>query len=99
LRLPLFAGAACTLLGMIHVGWLFTGWLGGRLASEHGWAYVAAIVLFVGGLLLVGLSIVGAYVGRIFEQVKDRPLYLIKERSPQVEVQVDAAPQRDRLVA
>jgi dolichol-phosphate mannosyltransferase len=38
-------------------------------------------ILLVGGCTLVSLGIQGAYLGRVFEQVKQRPLYLVRERS------------------
>lgn len=44
-----------------------------------GWTTIAASVLFLGGIELVGLGILGEYIGRIFEEVKQRPLYLIKQ--------------------
>lgn len=44
-----------------------------------GWSTLAASVLFLGGIQLVGVGIVGEYVGRIFEEVKQRPLYLVRE--------------------
>ena len=44
-----------------------------------GWATTSASIFLLGGLQLVGLGIVGEYVGRIFEEVKQRPVYLIRE--------------------
>ncbi len=42
-----------------------------------GWPTLAACVLFLGGLQLLGIGILGEYIGRIFQEVKHRPLYLI----------------------
>jgi hypothetical protein len=53
--------------------------------------HLALVALFViGGSVLSGLGVVGEYVGRIYEQVKGRPLYLVKESFPAREAQ--AAP-------
>ena len=43
-----------------------------------GWATLSASIFLFGGLQLVGMGIIGEYVGRIFEEVKQRPLYLIQ---------------------
>lgn len=49
------------------------------LDAIPGWATIAASVLLLGGLQLVGLGIIGEYVGRIFEEVKERPLYWVRD--------------------
>ena len=43
----------------------------------HRTAAVIAAVLFVGGGQLLGLGILGEYVGRLFEETKRRPLYVV----------------------
>ncbi len=43
------------------------------------WASIIAVMVFLGGVQLVGLGMLGQYVGRIFEEGKRRPLYLVRE--------------------
>lgn len=61
-----------------------------------GWATIAASVLLLGGLQLVGLGIIGEYIGRIFEEVKERPLYWVRE---ELKSKVEAAPKKIETVA
>jgi polyisoprenyl-phosphate glycosyltransferase len=45
----------------------------------QGFNFVFLAILFVGGLQIIALGIIGEYIGRIFNEVKQRPLFLIKE--------------------
>jgi dolichol-phosphate mannosyltransferase len=46
-----------------------------------GWASIMAAIFFSTGVILIVVGIVGLYVGQIFKQVKNRPLYIISEKT------------------
>ncbi len=46
---------------------------------QPGWPSIIVTILFSTGLILLSIGIVGLYIGKIFEQAKDRPLYIIDE--------------------
>ncbi|PIO87228.1 glycosyltransferase [Loigolactobacillus backii] len=48
--------------------------------SVAGWASIVSIMIMVGGLQLLCLGIVGKYIGNIYLEVKNRPIYIIKEK-------------------
>lgn len=48
------------------------------MAQERGWASLVAVIIFMGGIQLVSVGMLGQYVSRIFEETKRRPLYLLK---------------------
>ena len=48
----------------------------GELVS--GWASLSVLVLFLGGVQLAALGLLGQYIGRIFEESKKRPLYVVR---------------------
>jgi dolichol-phosphate mannosyltransferase len=64
--------AACGLAVYVMVGFMT-----GRAAP--GWTSLALIMIFFSTMQLACLGILGAYVGRIFQQVKGRPLYMVDE--------------------
>jgi len=46
----------------------------------EGWTALMIAVLFLGGVQLISVGILGAYVGRIYNEIKNRPLYVVQER-------------------
>lgn len=81
-RLPLQLSAY---LGFFFAGLAFLGVptaIGARLAGIYvpGIASVIMLVCFLGGLQLITLGVIGEYLGRIYDEVKHRPLYIVRER-------------------
>jgi dolichol-phosphate mannosyltransferase len=82
LRLSLLLGLVCVVLGCGHAAVALARALFG---ADIGGSQVVLIALcLIGGAILCSLGIVGEYVGRIYEQVKERPSYLLKEASPEL---------------
>src|SRR5699024_12475699 len=47
----------------------------------QGWASLITVILFFSGINLLSIGIVGEYIGRIFGEVKNRPLYLVRQQT------------------
>ncbi|MFH2004883.1 MAG: glycosyltransferase family 2 protein [Bacteroidota bacterium] len=45
-----------------------------------GWASTIVSIAFLGGMILLTLGIIGEYIGRIYDEVKQRPLYIIRDK-------------------
>ena len=44
-----------------------------------GWASLIVTIFFLGGLILANMGLLGLYIGKIFNETKNRPLYIVKE--------------------
>jgi glycosyltransferase involved in cell wall biosynthesis len=78
LRISTYAGIIISALAFIYLVYLVisTIFFGINLA---GYPSTLAVILFLGGVQLLSLGIIGEYIGRIFNETKQRPLYLIEE--------------------
>ena len=79
IRLITGLGFIVSLISFIGVIWAVIVSLLGH--SVAGWASMVSIVCFIGGIQLLGIGIVGEYVGRIYLEAKRRPRFIVSERT------------------
>lgn len=79
LRLAARLGLMFGLIGFLSLGWILLGKLMAPSTSVRGWSSTIAVILTLGGLQLFVMGIFGEYLGRILEQVRGRPLYLVSQ--------------------
>jgi len=78
LRLATISGFVCALIGFLLI--LYTLYSRFILqVYEPGWSSLMITIVFLGGIQLMGIGIIGEYISRINDNVKNRPLYLIAE--------------------
>jgi glycosyltransferase involved in cell wall biosynthesis len=78
LKLASYAGFALSFASFVYLlVVLFQKLFIGRTIA--GWASIVAINLFFNGIILIILGIIGGYIGRIYDEAKGRPLYIVKQ--------------------
>ena len=79
LNLSLWAGSVSFLASILGILFIIIRKLtiGG---SVSGWASLVCIILFIGGIQLLALGIIGKYISKIFLETKKRPVYIVKEK-------------------
>ena len=95
LRFSLYGGMISALLSFVlflHV--LFVKYI--ENDAVPGWATIIGCVLFFGGVQLMVLGIMGEYIGRIFDETKGRPLYLVERMRPKDEARAHERMLRER---
>jgi polyisoprenyl-phosphate glycosyltransferase len=78
LQLASYLGFLISSIGFFYIAYA----IGLKLFTDRvvlGWTSVMVAVLFLGGVQLISLGILGEYIGRIYEEVKQRPLYVVDE--------------------
>lgn len=77
LRLSMYVGFAVALSSVSYAGFTVLKELLG-FDSPDGWPTLAVAITFLGGVQLIAIGILGEYIGRIYDEVKQRPIYLTK---------------------
>ena len=78
LRLSILLGLGAAALGFVYLAYAIVVKILNPTAPI-GWASIIAMIIFFGGMQLLVLGIIGEYLGRIFEETKQRPLYVVEE--------------------
>jgi hypothetical protein len=56
--------------------------LAGIEQAQMGFTTIVTLVLFMGGVQLLSIGLLGEYLARIYDEVKARPLYIVRQRFP-----------------
>ena len=78
LRITTLVGAIVSLVAFVYILYLLIRPLFG-ISTGAGYSSTMAAILFLGGVQLLSLGVIGEYIGRIFNESKHRPLYFIEE--------------------
>jgi len=72
-------GFFTVLLGIIMALWYIFGKIFGYTNAETGWTSIMIAIIFFGGIQLLTIGVLGQYIGILFDEVKERPEYIIDE--------------------
>jgi polyisoprenyl-phosphate glycosyltransferase len=79
LYIGLSMGGLLLCLALAEMVYVLSFWVTGRTSNlAPGWSSLMFVILIVGGILMVLLGFIGVYVGYVFQEVKRRPVYLVK---------------------
>jgi len=79
LRIAMGLGFIAVLIGVIYAIWIVLGKIFGFTNAETGWSSIILLVIFFGGVQLLTVGVLGQYIGIIFDEMKDRPEYIIEK--------------------
>jgi dolichol-phosphate mannosyltransferase len=81
LRLVVLLGFVIAVIGVVVATFEIVDYFAEPHKTVPGYTSLAVLLLVLAGFIIVSVGVVGLYVGRIFEQVKNRPLFLIDDQT------------------
>jgi polyisoprenyl-phosphate glycosyltransferase len=80
LTLATYLGVIVSIIGALLGTWAVIEKIFFPETTIQGWSSLLIVIVFMGGIQLITIGIVGEYLGRIYEEVKGRPLYIINQK-------------------
>lgn len=87
LRLITLIGVAISIISFLYIAFVAAVWIlqkfniASSIVLLPGWATLSVAIFFLGSLQLAVIGILGEYIGRIYDQVKGRPVFIVREIS------------------
>jgi len=72
-------GFFAVMIGIIMALWYVFGKILGYTNAESGWTSIMITIIFFGGIQLLTIGVLGQYIGILFDEVKERPEYIIEK--------------------
>ena len=83
LYIAISVGIGFLVLAFVEMLYVLSFWISGNTARlAPGWSSLMFVLLVVGGALMISLGLIGIYIGYIFQEVKRRPVYLVRSETP-----------------
>lgn len=95
LKLATNIGVLTALIAILYGGITIVRYFMNHGTWQAGWASIIAVLTFLSGIQLITLGLVGEYIGRIYDEVKHRPLYLVSEEYGEAMDQEPALPENE----
>lgn len=73
-------GLLITTLSFLLALWVIINKIIHPSLSIQGWTSILVVILFLGGIQLISVGILGEYIGRLMREIKDRPLYIVAQK-------------------
>lgn len=77
LKLGIYAGVMAAALGLIMMIYTISTWV--RVGAPSGYATIVVLLCFMFAILFIIVGIIGEYISVLFTELKDRPIYIVKE--------------------
>jgi glycosyltransferase involved in cell wall biosynthesis len=80
LKLATALGFISVVISLILAVWSVLGKIMGYTHANSGWTSLFVLIIFFGGVQLLTIGIVGSYIGNLFDEIKNRPEYIIDKK-------------------